>query len=236
MFANSKFFLFLRNSLFSPLLKPLWRFYYRKSRNQKMKQYANEALSKIKMTLDANNATFWLDFGTLLGAIRVSDFLSHDCDMDLGAFAKDSSIITNAIKKEPSFKVSHEYFVKNDLAQVSFEYKGLNIDIGFYHVDEEKKGSIYNYVCYYDKEISKDIQGDKYRVAVLKSTVPYEGIKTIKFNGMDICIPSNPESYLTADYGPDYLIPNKKWDYLNDAPNIYKYPKEELQGFCVLYK
>lgn len=235
MFANSKIFLWLRNSFLSPVLKPLWRYYYQKSRNKKVKQYANEALAKVKEILDAEGVSFWLDFGTLLGAIRVSDYLSHDCDMDLGAYAQDSAVIANAIKKETSLVVSHEYYVNDELAQISFEYKGLNIDFGFYHYDETDSHFIYNYVCYYDKELSKDIEDHRYKVAVLRSTVPFEGLKNIVFNGMDVSIPSNSETYLAADYGPDYMTPNKNWDYLNDAPNIYKYSKEELQGLCVLF-
>ena len=63
----------------------------------------------IKNTLDEQNATFWLDFGTLLGAIRVSDFLSHDCDMDLGAFASQSDLVSKAIRSNPMFVVSHNF-------------------------------------------------------------------------------------------------------------------------------
>lgn len=236
MFVNSKFFLFLRNSFVSPILKPIWRKYYQKSRHRKFKKYAKEALKKIKTTLDENNATFWLDFGTLLGAIRVSGFLSHDCDMDLGAFASQSDLVSKAIKSDPMFVVSHEYFVDDSLAQLSFEYKGLNIDIAFYHHDEKDNHFIYNYICYFDKELSKDIDGNEYKVAVMRSTVPFAGTKSIRFNEMEVNIPSNAESYLEADYGPDYMIPNKNWDYLNDAPNTYKYPSDELFGICVLNK
>lgn len=234
MFVNSKFFLFLRNSFLSPFLKPIWRIYYQKSRHQRFKKYAKEALMRIKTTLEENNVTFWLDFGTLLGAIRVSGFLSHDCDMDLGAFASQAELVSKAIKYDPMFVVSHEYLVNDSLAQLSFEYKGLNIDIAFYHQDENDNHLIYNYICYFDKELSKDIVGNKYKVAVMRSTVPFAGTKTIRFNEMDVNIPSNSESYLKADYGPDYMIPNKNWDYLNDAPNTYKYSVGELYGICVL--
>ena len=42
-----------------------------------------ELLNNTAKLLNDNNIIFWLDQGTLLGAIRENDFIKHDTDMDI---------------------------------------------------------------------------------------------------------------------------------------------------------
>ena len=53
------------------------------------KVIAKENLLLLKSILDNNNVLFLLSFGTLLGAVREHDFISHDEDIDLILFKKD---------------------------------------------------------------------------------------------------------------------------------------------------
>ena len=47
------------------------------------KQIANENLKLLKEVCDKHHLTFLLYFGTLLGAVREHDFITHDEDIDL---------------------------------------------------------------------------------------------------------------------------------------------------------
>jgi len=48
-----------------------------------------ENLGIIKSILDKNGIAFWLDWGTLLGAIREGGIIPWDNDLDIGVFKKD---------------------------------------------------------------------------------------------------------------------------------------------------
>ena len=53
------------------------------------KQYFNaeavELLQRFSEALNAEDITFWLEFGTLLGYYREHDFIKHDDYLDFGA-------------------------------------------------------------------------------------------------------------------------------------------------------
>ena len=53
------------------------------------KVIAKENLLLLKKILNNNDVSFILAFGTLLGAVREHDFISHDEDIDLIMFKKD---------------------------------------------------------------------------------------------------------------------------------------------------
>lgn len=60
-----------------------------------------EALRDIKQILDEADVKYWLDFGTLLGAVRDGKFIPWDNDIDLGTLPTESHKI---IAKIPQFE------------------------------------------------------------------------------------------------------------------------------------
>ena len=46
-------------------------------------------LRQVVSFLNAENATYWLDFGTLLGVMREGDIMVHDGDLDVSRRADD---------------------------------------------------------------------------------------------------------------------------------------------------
>lgn len=52
-------------------------------------EWANEHLQLLKKVFDNAGITFFLFFGTLLGAIREKDFILYDADVDVGVLGKD---------------------------------------------------------------------------------------------------------------------------------------------------
>ncbi len=53
------------------------------------KEKSLRMLEDIKMILDNEKISFWLEAGTLLGAIKYKEIMAWDTDIDLGAFKKD---------------------------------------------------------------------------------------------------------------------------------------------------
>jgi len=65
-------------------------------------------LKEIKEVFDRYDIEFWLDCGTLLGAVRDRKFISWDCDIDLGTWEKDIVKIVSACRELQSkdFKIN----------------------------------------------------------------------------------------------------------------------------------
>ena len=57
------------------------------------KVVAKENLLLLKGILDKNNVLFMLSFGTLLGAAREHDFITHDEDIDLVMMKRENSLL-----------------------------------------------------------------------------------------------------------------------------------------------
>ena len=50
---------------------------------------AIEALRQVKEVLDNYDVEYWLDYGTLLGAVRDGKIIPWDNDIDLGMWKKN---------------------------------------------------------------------------------------------------------------------------------------------------
>ena len=179
-------------------------------------------MEKIKEVLDANGISFWLEFGTLLGAYREHGFIKHDCDLDIGLFFKNTTIVYNALTKA-GFKLIREFKVGDDGidgVEQTYEYAGVSIDVFYFHKDES---GIYcnSFSPFEDENRSISL------FQVKKITVPYKGLTQILFEGMMLNVPIETDKYLQAHYGANFMIPNKHFDYRKEATNIYYYPHSE---------
>ena len=94
---------------------------------------AIKALREVKKMLDKHNITYWLDAGTLLGAMRDGKLIPWDNDIDLGTWYKDIDKIINIVDSLRN----KGFLVCFHLNFISLRYRNgnINIDINTYHVD-----------------------------------------------------------------------------------------------------
>ncbi|KAK7094166.1 hypothetical protein V1264_007826 [Littorina saxatilis] len=59
------------------------------SMKEERRERMRHVLRHVVRYLNEENATYWLDFGTLLGVVREGDIMVHDGDMDLSRLAND---------------------------------------------------------------------------------------------------------------------------------------------------
>ena len=190
------------------------------------KQYAKECLETIKDTLDNNNLHFWLDYGTLLGAMREKDFIAHDLDIDLGMFYEDQVKDVEKAFSSVGIKKVREFTLDGKTVEQTYSYKGLYFDIFYYFKGEEImwtygftfKNNKLNKTSYEDRDISTGFEGMKY-------FVKKRGLEKITFKGKEYTVPENPAEYLKENYGPNYMTPIKEWDYVEAPTN-----QEKLNG------
>jgi len=160
------------------------------------KSLAREALLSLDDIFTQNKITFFLIFGTALGAIRENDFLEHDIDIDIGIFIKDKDKLTYAIDTLIKEKIFTILKISNSEESITLVYKNIIIDIGFFKL--EKNYYIYN--DFYENRFPRKFL-DKLE-------------KIILFD-KEFFVPSPAHEYLVHQYGKNWQTPIQEWNYFN---------------------
>lgn len=145
---------------------------------------ATENLRLIKKIFDKYGILFQLAAGTLLGAIRESDFISHDEDIDLALIDEYRERVVDLLPTlhEYGFKLCR--YDRRDL--YSIMRNGEYIDLYFFRPYQPGL-----YIC----------SGWIVKEAHLINSISY------KFKGLDFLIPQNYNEYLICEYGEDWITP-----------------------------
>ena len=112
------------------------------------------SLKRINNVLKSADIDYWLDAGTLLGAVRENRFLPWDYDIDIGAWQKDVSDILKATSKLEKEGFEVIYFTLDKCIKILDN--NSEIDINLYEQKEKmanriwlvnnKKGEILDYL------------------------------------------------------------------------------------------
>lgn len=150
------------------------------------KVIAKENLLLLKSILDKNHLLFLLSFGTLLGAVREHDFITHDEDIDLIMMKHDMPKFLGTLfeLRENGFEIAR-YESRGFLSIIR---KGEYID--FYFFDEYPKNKSLLFCC-----------RDMYPKRLLEDTAP------IEFQGAMFQAPREYEMYLEFNYGKNWHTP-----------------------------
>lgn len=198
------------------------RFYFRLN-GKKLFYLIDDALKE-------NNIFYWLDFGTLLGAVREHGFIKGDYDMDLSIFYKDHIYVKEALESKGIKMLLYSFIEGRNAVFHKYKYKGIVFDIFFYELNDERD-TLTGYSFYSIKNNSpknkKQIRGVK------KLSMPYSGFKEILFLGKTVSIPSDYKQYLSNIYGENYMTPDPKFSHIKN-PNrenfIKQYNPDEITG------
>jgi len=137
-------------------------------------EHAKKTLLQVKQVLDKHNLTFWLIFGTCLGAIRENGFIDIDCDIDLGIKQKDLLPKLNILKEEfqslgYETKFLNEPYKYDRMLKID---NGTRVDLvdwykyGDYYVHPiEPDGKCHLFACeMFDNLTQIDFLGEKFNV------------------------------------------------------------------------
>lgn len=175
------------------------------------KAKAKENLLLLKSILDKHHIMFMLAYGTVLGAIREHDFITHDEDIDLIVLMKDRDRFYNLlyVLRDNGFEViRHE-----NRGFLSIMRNGEYTDFYFFKDYPEHPGYM---LCCQDLYYKDDL----------------ENPELIDFLGTKFCVPRYPEKYLRYNYGENWRTPVKFNNY--QMPPLKIKLKQLIQYFKII--
>lgn len=148
------------------------------------KEIASENLTILKRVLDKKGLKPLFAYGTLLGAIREKDFITHDEDIDLIAKAEDKQAIFDLLPElmEEGFVVAR--YDRRELFTIIRK-------------DE--------YIDFYFFKPYKD--NTRYCSGVLCPNEFFEDVTLIPFKGNEYWAPADYERFLLFEYGENWRTP-----------------------------
>lgn len=180
-----------------------------------------QMLKTLDTMFTESGITYWMDGGTLLGAVRHQDIIPWDDDGDLSVLKKDDSKLKKLEVKlnrngygMVSVWLGYKIFpLDGALIRKDFKYKFPFIDI--FLVEENK--NVYHYSDIRVKNSWKKYYHEK------KDLLP---LKRYQFNDFTLVGPNNPVPYLDRAYGSDWRTKGwKSYDHSREIgipKRIYK--------------
>lgn len=182
---------------------------------------------KIIYNSQLNKYDLWLDFGTLLGFYRENDFINHDLDMDFGIIINDYDDFLEKEKYliKKGFSRTKEFYYKNRLVELSYSYKGLNVDFIVYRrkADVIESDTIF---------FMTNALGKPTRYEVYNYRLPFSELEGHNFKAVEIKVPNNTREYLSKLYGEDFEVPNTNYNWKENP--IYKRGSSEEANVILL--
>ena len=203
----------------------------------KNKQEMIKLLNIVVKTLEKHNIEYYIDMGTLLGAVREGGLMDWDDDVDISLTREsDFDKIPQVLKDiENQYECETNLYTFKD-SQIEYskyidkyvEPKEIDFtDVNNYHIAKIRNRRIYDpndanvildlFFQYRDsKYIYWFMFGKVYKVPV---SVLNEGFTKIDFHGIKCNIPKNYDNYLKHIFGDDWRIPNPDWEE-EDCPAL----------------
>lgn len=174
----------------------------------------------VKEALDLASATWWADYGTLLGAVcnpltkwgdypwlhqddrdtegPVAGIIPHDKDADLGVLATDWVNVRRAMYRVAEAKYGHSLIVRAPRGSMKLRLSALNrtnVDLFFWY--EKADGTLY-------RQAYIDVDNYKGRDFHKDTLFP---LTKVEWEGMDLPAPKNPEAFCEFRYGQEWRTP-----------------------------
>lgn len=187
---------------------------------------ANVALSKVK------GLRYWLDCGSLLGAIREGTIMAHDLDVDFSCNDWKRHKEINKAMISAGFKPFRTHGRPNHGYEQRFVHRTkVRVDIFYFYPGTVRDGERVDdpNLCW-----QGSYDGSKLLVSEFPSDFISETIQ-FTFEGITVPVPKDPERLLQARYG-DWRTPQTKWDWRTDPKCLVRHKPTGLEDVTFLIK
>lgn len=163
-------------------------------------EHLQELLEFTSELLERNGIRYWLDFGTLLGAVREGAFIPWDADVDVGIHAVDRAAVC-AMRAD--VEAAGYRFNDHVEAAIRIEYSERNAQ----HIDL--------FLWYEQGDVLASHEDPIFEWPGMhdRSTFPrhfVEPMEAIELYGRRYPVPTPTHEFLVEHrYGPDYLTPTR---------------------------
>tara|TARA_B100000029_G_C17571142_1_gene956623 strand:- start:761 stop:1834 length:1074 start_codon:yes stop_codon:yes gene_type:complete len=217
---TNQFVLKYKNELLSDFYKN-----YNIKFNSKEEEKAIKLMFDTKNIMEELSIDYWIEGGTLLGAVRDKKLIPWDHDIDIGIINNSNNIIKNLIKNlKKKFYVSIKTFEDTEGTWNLGKYRVIKVyPRKYFFMKEDLCLDIF---IYYAGSIP-NMKEDVYKYVVWGKNAFHEkrffdNLEQIKFYGKLINVPSDYKNFLKIKYGPDWKKPKKKWNVAIDDGSILR--------------
>ncbi|XP_032621734.1 ribitol-5-phosphate transferase FKTN isoform X2 [Chelonoidis abingdonii] len=185
---------------------------------------AKALLHLAALTLNNLGVRFWLSSGTCLGWYRQCNIIPYSKDVDLGVFIQDyKSDIIPAFQKA-GLPLKHKFGKVEDSLELSFQGEDdVKLDIFFFYEDGDH---IWN-------GGTQAKSGKKFKYLFPKFTLCWT-----EFVELKVHVPCETLRYVEANYGKDWKVPVKVWDWKSSPSNVQyngMWPVDEWDDVIQVY-
>lgn len=187
------------------------------------KMKAKSLLHLASKVLSGLGVPFWLSSGTCLGWYRQCNIIPYSKDVDLGIWIKDyRPDIIQAFQKA-GLPLKHKFGKVEDSLELSFQGNDVKLDIFFFYDDAD--------VVWNGGTQAKS--GKKFKYVFPRFSLCWTELVDLK-----VQVPCETLDYVTANYGPNWNVPVKVWDWKSSPPNVQEngvWPVREWDDVIQVY-
>ena len=198
---------------------------YNTNFNPKGEEKAVKLMIDVKNIMENLSINYWIEGGTLLGAIRDQKLIPWDHDIDMGMVNHSNDIIKKMIRHlKKKFYVSIKTFSNMEGVWDLGKYRVIKVYPKKYFF--LKQDLCLDIFIYYNGNIP-NMNNEVYKYVVWGKNAFhkkefFDTLEKIEFYGELINVPSNYREFLKIKYGADWATPKKQWNVAIDDGSILK--------------
>lgn len=167
---------------------------------------AKALLHLAASTLDGLGMSFWISSGTCLGWYRQCNIIPYSKDVDLGIFIKNYKPEIILALQKAGLPLKHKFGKVEDSLELSFlGSDDVKLDIFFFYEEAD----------YMWNGGTQAKSGKKFKYLFPKFTLCWT-----EFLELKVQVPCETLDYIEANYGKNWDVPLKVWDWKHSPPNV----------------